>query len=106
MPCGETKEGVQTRYLPVEIAIACGDNGIRATRLRWQGWTASRALAHGVLVQNVCLPTCLGGHLLAYPDARFEFLGPVYDDNFSTVVVTFAAGRSGPDGQRRLIRRL
>jgi hypothetical protein len=106
VPCGRSSRGVAVRYLPADIAIACGDNGMRATRLTWQGWTSRRALARGVLVQNDCRPTCVGGHLVDYPGARFEFVGPLNDDDFSTVVVTFEAGRTGPDGRRRLVHRL
>jgi hypothetical protein len=104
--CGENTRGFRARYLPVEIGIACADNGIRATRLTWEGWTAKRALARGVYVQNDCKPSCLGGHLVEYPGARFELLGPLYGNNFSAIVVTFVPGRSGPDGQRRLTHSL
>jgi hypothetical protein len=45
--CAENKDGSRDSYLPVEITIACADNGMRATRLSWKGWTAKRALARG-----------------------------------------------------------
>lgn len=106
IPCGADPQGLTVRYHPTDVAIACGDNGIRATQLTWQNWTSQAAKAQGVYVQNDCKPTCLGGHLRQYPFAAFEFRGPFYNDNFSTVVVTFQPGHTGPDGLRRLVRRL
>jgi hypothetical protein len=91
---------------PTDVAIACGDNGIRATQFTWQNWTSQAAKAHGVYVQNDCNPTCTGGHLRQYPFAAFEFRGLIYNANFSTMVVTFQRGHSGQGGQRHLVRRL
>lgn len=101
LACGSGRQ-----YRPTEVAIACGDNGARATRLRWHGWTVARATATGTYVENDCLPTCVAGHLREYPDATFQFLGPLYDNQFSRVLVTFSPGHVGPQGRTRFFRYL
>jgi hypothetical protein len=106
VPCGRDQRGSSTRYRPAAIALACGDNGVRATQLQWTAWSPLTARAKGMLVQNDCAPTCLRGHLQSYPNATFEFRGPIYNHNYSTVTITFAPGHRGPDGQQQLTRRI
>jgi hypothetical protein len=90
-------------YEPTTIALACGDNGVRATNLHFQGWIATTATATGIYVQNNCKPTCLGGHLIDYP-ATFVFSSP-QRGVFTRVHVTFVDHR-GPGGNPNLDRDL
>jgi hypothetical protein len=90
-------------YEPRTIALACADNGVRATHLIFHGWTATTAFATGIYVENNCTPTCLGGHLIDYA-ATFAFSSP-HRGVFTRVHVIFVDHR-GPRGSSHLDRYL
>jgi hypothetical protein len=81
---------------PTQIVIACADAGLRAESLRWTSWGRDTADATGVLIQNDCTPTCVGGTAHSYP-ATFHFYD-VRQGRFTTVDITFRSG-GGPDGR-------
>lgn len=52
---------------PGTISLACADNGIGLTHLRWTSWTPQLASAYGTTWVNDCKPSCAGGHVHYYP---------------------------------------
>jgi len=52
---------------PHDFVLACADGNSTLTRLSWTSWTTKLASASGTLVQNDCLPSCVGGHFHSYP---------------------------------------
>ncbi|MCW2570967.1 MAG: hypothetical protein JWO88_1025, partial [Frankiales bacterium] len=82
---------------PSYVVITCADAGSTAQDLTWTAWTAASAEANGVLFENDCTPTCVGGTKHAYP-ATFRFYA-VRKGRFTTVDITFHG--NGPHGQTR-----
>jgi hypothetical protein len=82
---------------PSYVAITCADAGSTAQDLTWTAWAAESAEANGVLFENDCTPTCLGGTKHAYP-ATFRFY-TVRNGRFTTVDIMFDG--KGPHGQTR-----
>jgi hypothetical protein len=100
---GFDKKCADSAYEPTTIALACADDGVRATNLMFRGWTATTAFATGIYVENNCKPTCLGGQLIDYA-ATFVFSSP-QGGVFTRVHVTFVDHR-GPRGSSHLDRYL
>jgi hypothetical protein len=82
---------------PSYVVITCADAGSTAQDLTWTAWAAESAEANGVLFENDCTPTCVGGTKHAYP-ATFRFYA-VRNGRFTTVDITFRG--KGPHGQSR-----
>lgn len=81
---------------PTRVVLSCADAGSTADRLTWTTWEPQESRASGVLVENDCAPTCLGGTKRAYP-ATFRFYAP-QQGKFTTVDIRFDG--AGPGGQR------
>lgn len=84
---------------PTKVALACGDNGIRAADLVWVSYSSTKAVAKGAYVENDCRPTCLGGHLRRLDNALFTFSG-ARNGVFTEYDVSFSerAGRASHHG--------
>jgi hypothetical protein len=52
---------------PKTFILACADGNAELTKLSWTSWTPILASAYGVLSENDCNPTCVGGHFHSYP---------------------------------------
>lgn len=81
---------------PTYVVLTCADAGSTASQLTWTSWTGGGATASGVLVENDCKPTCVGGTKQSYP-ATFRFYAP-RSGLFTTVDIAFPG--AGPGGER------
>jgi hypothetical protein len=52
---------------PGTFILACADGNAQLTKLSWTGWTSRVASAYGMLYENDCNPSCVGGHFHSYP---------------------------------------
>lgn len=52
---------------PRSLTIACADDGLSLTGLRWTEWGAERARATGQIVDNPCVPSCVASRQVKYP---------------------------------------
>jgi hypothetical protein len=52
---------------PGAIVLACADDGLGLTHLRWTSWTLELASAYGTEWENDCKPNCAEGHFHYYP---------------------------------------
>jgi hypothetical protein len=52
---------------PRDFVLFCADGNAALEHLGWTSWTPKLASATGVLVQNDCIPNCVGGHFHKYP---------------------------------------
>ncbi|MBK5307951.1 MAG: hypothetical protein JJD92_14800 [Frankiaceae bacterium] len=82
---------------PHYVVLTCADAGSTADKLSWSSWGGEEATASGLLIENDCDPTCVGGTKRDYK-ATFRFYGR-RAGRFTTVDITFTT--SGPGGQRR-----
>ncbi len=65
---------------PRALTIACADDGIALTDLRWSGWGAETARARGEIEDNPCVPSCVASRQVAYP-VRVAVSGLVIGDH-------------------------
>jgi hypothetical protein len=82
-------------YTPREVLVACGDGNVRVESLRWETWTASRAVGAGEWQQNDCMPDCATGTFHRYP-VRLSLSEPMDRDGhriFGTVVADFPGAK-------------
>jgi hypothetical protein len=54
-------------FKPKRITIACGDANFFASHLHYSRYGGRTAKAVGKLVENNCVPSCVGGRFVAYP---------------------------------------
>jgi hypothetical protein len=52
---------------PRRFTIACADDGISLSGLRWRDWGAETARASGQVEDNPCIPTCVASREDVYP---------------------------------------
>lgn len=52
---------------PRDFVLACADGNSALSKMVWNSWTPAMAGATGALVQNDCIPSCVGGHFHSYP---------------------------------------
>jgi hypothetical protein len=52
---------------PRTLTLACADDGLGLTGLRWTGWGAEQARASGRIVDNPCVPSCVASRQVEYP---------------------------------------
>jgi hypothetical protein len=52
---------------PRGITLACADNGLYLTQLRWSRWGGRVAVADGILRENTCDPFCLAMNFVTTP---------------------------------------
>jgi hypothetical protein len=48
---------------PATITLACADAGLGVEHMTWDNWTSSVATGQGRLWENLCKPSCAGGHI-------------------------------------------
>lgn len=65
---------------PRALTIACADDGIALTDLRWSGWGAETARASGEIEDNPCVPSCVASRQVEYP-VRVSVSGLVIGDH-------------------------
>jgi hypothetical protein len=81
---------------PASIIIACADDNLALTHLRWKDFGGTTAAATGSYSYNDCTPNCAAGHFHALAvrvvlaDAR---LCPDKYDDYRSARVRFTAGR-------------
>jgi hypothetical protein len=51
---------------PVEIILACADDGLGVRAIRWLGWGSPVAAGLGTAYANDCTPSCAAGHFHTY----------------------------------------
>jgi hypothetical protein len=80
---------------PHSFVLACADGNSYLTRLSWTSWTPKLASASGTLVQNDCLPTCVGGHFHSYPTLVVFWGGAPYrhGQRYTELTVIFTGAR-------------
>lgn len=52
---------------PRSLTIACADDGMSLTALRWRSWGGETASASGRMVDNPCVPSCVASREVEYP---------------------------------------
>jgi hypothetical protein len=52
---------------PRDFVLFCADGNAALEGLGWTSWTPKLASATATLVQNDCIPNCVGGHFHKYP---------------------------------------
>jgi hypothetical protein len=55
----------QTR--PRSYILACADAGAYVSKMSWASWGSSAAFGSGTYDFQVCIPTCVAGHLATFP---------------------------------------
>ena len=92
---------------PASIVVACADDGIQLTRLRWSSFGGATAAGTGVYHVNLCTPSCAAGRFASFPMrvtlANASLCKDHYDD-YRTAHVRFTAGL--PPGQKSALMAL
>lgn len=52
---------------PKGITLACADNGLYLSRLRWRRWGGRVAVGRGILFENTCVPFCMAMSFISAP---------------------------------------
>jgi hypothetical protein len=86
---------------PATIIIACADDNLSLTRLRWTTFGATQAHASGHYYVNDCTPNCAAGRFHSYPITLIlskAKVCPDGHDDYQSAAVTFTASR--PAGEK------
>ena len=80
---------------PRDFVLTCADGNSALTKMAWNTWTPAMASAGGTLVENDCIPSCVGGHFHSYPVLAVLW-GPAayqHGKRFSRLTLLFPGAR-------------
>lgn len=91
----------KSQVRPPSIVIACADDNLSLTHLRWTSFGAATAHGSGDYYANNCTPSCVAGKFHSYPvNVALSHALPCKDgfDDYQLASLTFTGKR--PSGQK------
>jgi hypothetical protein len=97
----------KSQVRPATIVVACADDNLALTHLRWTSFGAATAKGAGSYYVNDCTPNCAAGHFHSYAVkvslSQAKLCRDKHDD-YSEATVTFSSAR--PPGIKSSTSRL